>query len=57
MEMAFIGNISVIDNKKLRNATAPDGTIYTERRLSLNVEFMGGLFTKIEQKVAYTGNL
>ncbi len=55
MELVVIGNTVVVNNKT-RNATAPDGTIYTERRLSLSVEFMGGLFMKIEQKVEYTGN-
>ena len=55
MELVVIGN-TVVANNKTRNATAPDGTTYTERRLSLSVEFMGGLFMKIEQKVEYTGN-
>jgi hypothetical protein len=55
MELDVIGNTTIIDNNKLRNITGPDGTILTERSLSLSVEFLGGLFMKIEQKVEYTG--
>ena len=55
MELDVIGNTTLIDNNKLRNITGPDGTIFTERCLSLSVEFLGGLFMKIEQKVEYTG--
>ncbi len=39
----------------MRHATAPDGTIYTERRLTLKIEFKGGFFIKIEQKIEYPG--
>jgi hypothetical protein len=56
MELVVIGNTTDVDDKKLRNVTAPDGTIYMERRLTLSFEFVGGLFTKIEQNEEYTGN-
>ncbi len=56
MELVVIGNTTDVDDKKLWNVTAPDGTIYTERRLTLSFEFVGGLFTKIEQNEEYTGN-
>jgi hypothetical protein len=55
MELDAIGNTTIIDSNKLRNTTGPDGTIFTERRLSLSVEFLGGLFMKIDQKPEYTG--
>ncbi len=56
MELVVIGNTTDVDDKKLRNVSAPDGTIYMERRLTLSFEFVGGLFTKIEQNEEYTGN-
>ncbi len=55
MELDVIENTTFVDSNKLGNITGPDGTIFTERRLSLSVEFLGGLFMKIEQKVEYTG--
>jgi hypothetical protein len=57
MELDVIGNTTIIDSNKLENRTGPDGTIFTERRLSLSVEFLGGLFMKIDQKPEYTGQL
>jgi hypothetical protein len=46
---------TIINKKDMRHATAPDGTIYTERRLTLKIEFKGGFFIKIEQKIEYPG--
>ncbi len=55
LELDVIGNTTIIDSNKLRNTTGPDGTVYTERKLFLSVEFLGGLFMKIDQKPEYTG--
>jgi hypothetical protein len=55
MELDVIGNTTIIDNNKTRNITGPDGSLYTERKLSVSVEFLGGLFMKIDQKPEYTG--
>ncbi len=55
MELDVIGNTTIIDSNKLGNITGPDGTIFTECRLSISVEFLGGLFMKIYQKPEYTG--
>jgi hypothetical protein len=55
MELDVIGNTTIIDNNKLTNINGSDGTIFTERRLSLSVEFLGGLFMRIDQKPEYTG--
>jgi hypothetical protein len=55
MELDVIGSTTITDNNKTRNITGPDGIIYTERKLSLSVEFLGGLFMKIDQKPEYTG--
>ena len=55
MEVVANENTTIIDTNDLRNATAPDGTIYTERRMALKILFTGVLFMKIEQKVEYTG--
>jgi hypothetical protein len=57
MELDVFGNTTITDNNRLRKFTGPDGTTYTERRLLLSVEFLGGLFMKIEQKMEYTGQL
>jgi hypothetical protein len=54
MELDVTGNTTVLDSDKLRSITI-GGTLYTERRLLLSVEFLGGLFMKIEQKAEYTG--
>jgi hypothetical protein len=55
MEIVATENTTIIGTKELRNATAPDGTIFTERRMTLKILFTGVLFMKIEQKVEYTG--
>jgi hypothetical protein len=55
MELVVNENTTIIDKKDLRNATTPDGTIFTERRMIIKILFTGALFMKIEQKVEYTG--
>jgi hypothetical protein len=51
-----IGTTTMDDTATLPNTTL-NGTVYTERRLELSVEFLGGLFMNIEQKAEYTGFL
>jgi hypothetical protein len=56
MELDVIGNTTITDSIiKFRNITGPDETVYTGRRLSVTIEFLGGLFMKIDQKPEYTG--
>jgi hypothetical protein len=56
MELDVIGTTTMDDTATLQNTTL-NGTVYTERRLYLSVEFLGGLFMNIEQKAEYTGFL
>jgi hypothetical protein len=55
MEIVANGNSIILDKKNMRNATSPDGTLYTERSLILRIKFMGGFFIKIEQRREYPG--
>jgi hypothetical protein len=57
MELVTNENTTIVDKNNMKNATSPDGTIYTERIMSLRIEFTGGFFIKIEQKVEYPGIL